>query len=219
LGKTFDALPVSGQVFIKLQPGSSLYSTHDVLANTSGLVKGQGYLPLTEPRVIPNGSLIDSRAGTLQLVTATAAGKGSDRNGTFNGAIFATTQSAAGVHKGLTTLALKESAFPGAPSYTTCKNAAADTAMRDPFATLANGSPVLQTLHAKDNHGKFTTRGKYSAGTVRGTIWDTSDRCDGTLTTVHRGTVDVFNLTTRKTITVHAGHSYLAKPPAKKKKK
>jgi hypothetical protein len=31
------------------------------------------------------------------------------------------------------------------------------------------------------------------------------------LTTVHRGVVDVHDFGTRKTIPVHAGHSYLAK--------
>jgi hypothetical protein len=131
------------------------------------------------------------------------------------------------VHKGLTTLALRESAFPGAPSYTSCRahtavlapRSAAGEAIRDPFASLASSSPVLQTLHAKDNHGKFRTRGHNSAGTVRGTIWDTSDRCDGTLTTVHRGTVAVFVYATRKTVLVHAGHKFLARPRTHKHKK
>ena len=58
--------------------------------------------------------------------------------------------------------------------------------------------------------GRFRTRGRYSAGTVRGTIWDTIDRCDGTLTIVHRGTVDVTDFRTRKTVAVHAGHQFLA---------
>jgi hypothetical protein len=70
---------------------------------------------------------------------------------------------------------------------------------------------VLQTLRARDNGGNFRTRGRYSAATVRGTVWDTTDRCDGTLTVVHRGTVDVYDFVLGKTITVHAGHTYLAK--------
>ena len=74
-------------------------------------------------------------------------------------------------------------------------------------------SRVLQTLHASDNGGSFRTRGRYSASTVRGTIWDTTDRCDGTLTVVHRGTVEVDDFGLRRTITVHAGHRYLAKAP------
>jgi hypothetical protein len=78
------------------------------------------------------------------------------------------------------------------------------------------GTRVLQTLHARDNGGRFRARGRYSAGTVRGTIWDTTDRCDGTLTVVHRGTVDVRDFRRRKTIAVHAGHSYLARALARR---
>jgi hypothetical protein len=60
-------------------------------------------------------------------------------------------------------------------------------------------------------HGRFRTRGRYSASTVRGTGWDTSDRCDGTLTVVHRGTVLVSDFARRVTVAVHAGHRYLAR--------
>ena len=42
-------------------------------------------------------------------------------------------------------------------------------------------SKTLQLLHASA-HGKFRTTGRYSAATVRGTIWTVADRCDGTLT-------------------------------------
>ena len=59
-------------------------------------------------------------------------------------------------------------------------------------------------------HGKFTTRGQYSAATVRGTIWTVTDRCDGTLTQVGRGVVSVRDFLRRKTITLHAGQHYLA---------
>ncbi len=75
-------------------------------------------------------------------------------------------------------------------------------------------SRVLATLNATDQGGSFRTRGRFSAATVRGTKWGTVDRCDGTLTIVRRGTVDVFDLELRKTIVVHAGHRYLARAPA-----
>jgi hypothetical protein len=39
----------------------------------------------------------------------------------------------------------------------------------------------------------------------------TADRCDGTLTTVKRGVVSVRDFKRKKTITVRAGHSYLAR--------
>ncbi len=59
--------------------------------------------------------------------------------------------------------------------------------------------------------GKFRTSGKYSSATVRGTIWLVQDRCEGTLTKVSRGTVQVADFQRNKTVSVTAGHSYLAR--------
>ena len=47
---------------------------------------------------------------------------------------------------------------------------------------------------------------------MRGTKWLVQDSCAGTLTRVVRGTVRVRDNVKRKTITVRAGKSYLAKP-------
>jgi hypothetical protein len=60
--------------------------------------------------------------------------------------------------------------------------------------------------------GRFRTRGRYSSGTVRGTWWLTSDRCDGTRTLVRDGTVVVYDFGLKKKVKVTAGNSYLAKP-------
>jgi hypothetical protein len=46
---------------------------------------------------------------------------------------------------------------------------------------------------------------------VRGTRWETIDRCDGTLTKVTRGRVAVRDFRRKKTVIVRAGKSYLAK--------
>ena len=46
---------------------------------------------------------------------------------------------------------------------------------------------------------------------MRGTIWDVTDRCDGTLTHVKRGTVIVRDFRRHKSVTVKTGKSYLAK--------
>jgi ferric-dicitrate binding protein FerR (iron transport regulator) len=61
--------------------------------------------------------------------------------------------------------------------------------------------------------GRFTTKGRYSSATVRGTRWLVQDRCDGTLTRVLRGVVKVKDFRSRKTINVRAGRTYLAKAP------
>ena len=62
-----------------------------------------------------------------------------------------------------------------------------------------------------DGHGRFTTRGRNSTATVRGTIWGVTDRCDGTLTQVKRGAVAVKDLRTGRTRVIRAGGRYLAR--------
>jgi hypothetical protein len=62
--------------------------------------------------------------------------------------------------------------------------------------------------------GKFRTKSRFSSATVRGTNWLSIDRCDGSLTVVREGIVEVFDFTLRKTVQVGAGEQYLA--PAKK---
>jgi hypothetical protein len=69
---------------------------------------------------------------------------------------------------------------------------------------------VLRLLGAS-GHGKFRTRGRYAAATVRGTVWTTTDYCDGTLVRVQRGVVAVRDFVRHMTITVTTGHSYFAK--------
>src|SRR5262249_31935411 len=61
--------------------------------------------------------------------------------------------------------------------------------------------------HAK---GNFRVEGKYSYTTVRGTIFAVTDRCDGTLTQVTQGRVDVYDLARKKHVSVTTHHTYLA---------
>jgi hypothetical protein len=207
LGKTANVTPVSGLVLIKPPPGKTL---HAIGAALSGLVKGKGFVPLTEARQIPVGSQIDARAGTLKVVVANGQRRHTQQ-ATLAGSVFSLSQARTGLGKGLTTFDLLEGAFPGSPTYQSCSAHPAAHGLAQTAAKKPSTSNVLQTLHASDNNGRFRTRGRYSAATVRGTKWDTIDRCDGTLTVVHRGTVDVLDFARRKTIAIHAGHSYLAK--------
>jgi hypothetical protein len=77
-------------------------------------------------------------------------------------------------------------------------------------AAAAPPTTVVRELWG-NGKGNFQTRGRYAAATVRGTHWLTIDRCDGTLTKVVRGVVQVSDLVAHTTVTVRAGHSYLAK--------
>ncbi len=177
LGQSEDAKPVTGTVFIKSPSGQ--------------------FIPLTGATQIRTGAVIDALHGSLQLLAA--VGKHKTDHGTFGGAIFKLTQT----RQGLTTLALVEGAFKGAPSYALC------TAHQASDATIAS-SKTLQLLKASA-HGKFRTKGRYAAATVRGTVWTEADRCDGTLTHDITDSVAVTDLVRHKTIILHAGQSYLAK--------
>jgi hypothetical protein len=69
---------------------------------------------------------------------------------------------------------------------------------------------IIQQLRA-NVQGRFRSRGRYSAATVRGTNYTVANRCDGTLTVVKPGTVVVTDFRRRRNIIVHAGKSYLAR--------
>jgi hypothetical protein len=167
------------------------------------------FVKLTQPRQLPSGTEVDARGGSLTLVTASGK-KGQRYTGTFGGAVFRVTQAGAGTDKGLTTLSILEGAFKGAPSYASCKATRAAGGSLQAHAALS--ARVLQTLRSNAT-GRFRTRGRYAAGTVRGTRWTTVDRCDGTLISVQLHSVAVNDLVKRITTVVKAGHSYLARAP------
>jgi hypothetical protein len=191
LGQSFYAVPVSGVVMIKTP---------------------QGFVPLTAASQLTSGVEIDARQGSISLGAASATTPGKLQTGTFGGALFRLTQDRHGTHRGLTTLSLVEGGLSGAPSYAGCKARAGDAGLGAHASGGGLSGRVLQTLHAQA-HGKFRTRGRYAAATVRGTQWTISDRCDGTLIVVQRDTVTVQDFVHHLTILVRAHHSYLAKPP------
>ncbi len=152
----------------------------------------------------PTGTEIDALHGSLELFTASGK-KHKTYSGTFGGAIFKVTQARRGPDKGLTTLAIVEGAYKGAPTFASCKKAAAD----DPLANAAVSSRILQTLRARAS-GRFRTRGRFAAGTVRGTQWKTIDRCNATGIQVISHSVLVTDFVKHITVLVRAGHKYIA---------
>jgi hypothetical protein len=119
--------------------------------------------------------------------------------------VFRVSQARKGSNRGLTTLSLVEGAYKGGPSYASCK--------AKKKAPRAVSRRILQTLHSRAS-GRFRTRGRYAAGTVRGTRWTTSDRCDGTLISVQLHSVLVNDLVRHISVLVRAGHSYFASATA-----
>lgn len=151
----------------------------------------------TQDRTIPVGSALDTRQGEVDLRAARPNGASGVQDGQFSKGLFTVFQHP-GQH-GLTELDLTSATSrarvcgPGsAPSSTSV------------------GARVLALLSSTVS-GNFQTRGRYSAATVRGTVWDTIERCDGTLIRVIRGVVLVRDLRLHETVTLRAGQQYLAR--------
>ncbi len=187
LGRSFDIAPVSGIVFI---------------------VIGHRLIPLTADTKVPAGSIIDALHGTLSLQSASGK-KHKLFHGVFGGAVFRLTQLTQGGDAAVTVLTLVEGTFKGAPTYKSCTAHGARDASVTAHAAVS--SRILQTLRARSS-GRFRTRGRYATGTVRGTQWTTSDRCDGTLIAVQLHSVLVFDFIKQGLILVPQGGSYLAGP-------
>jgi streptogramin lyase len=154
---------------------------------------------LSGARDILTGSVVDARGGTVQVTTALDRG-GHTQSATLWSGEFVIHQSATG--NGLTTFTLA-----GGPRG--CR--AARHGARPARAARAKARPRVQSLWAKDNHGRFSTQGQDSVATVRGTYWGTVQRCGGTLTIVRQGVVSVRDIRRHRTVLVSAGHSYLAR--------
>jgi hypothetical protein len=149
---------------------------------------------------IPVGALVDTRQGRVRLTSA-ATGSGATQTADFYQGAFKVRQRAG---KGaLTTDIVLNGVSRSQCATLRAASAAAVTKKKGPHA-------VLSKLWGSGK-GRFRTKGRYSSATVRGTIWLTADRCDGTLTIVKRGTVSVRDLRRHKTVKVKAGHSYLAR--------
>jgi hypothetical protein len=208
LGKTANVAPVSGVVYIELPPGATLASfSRSPLPSQAftALTKGRSFIPLTEARQIPLGSTLDTSAGIVRITTATTASpKGKVQSGDFGTGIFKLLQTRK--QRGLTELNI----IDNRNEHQVCASTG-----KGKKASIASSHPSKQVLgHLTANsHGHFSARGQYSSATVRGTTWGVQNRCDGTLTRVIRGTLEVRDFRKRKTITLFTGQTYLARAP------
>jgi Ca2+-binding RTX toxin-like protein len=98
------------------------------------------------------------------------------------------------------------------------------TAARSPATMLTVKPPSCPKLASAPRHepqvrvnvrrrGRWRVRGRYSIGASYGTDWTTVDGCSRTTTIVRRGRVRVYDRIKRRTITVGAGHRYVARAP------
>jgi PKD repeat protein len=145
---------------------------------------------------IPFGSRLDVTHGTLRLTTSTGTVV------VYGNGVFAAFVLLRGTDRGKP---IVEFRLAGG-NFAACK--------RKLSAAAATKPPpkVVRQLWANAT-GHFRTRGRYASATVRGTVWLVADRCDGTLTHVNRGVVQVSDFVTHKQVAVRAGKTYLAKKP------
>ena len=160
---------------------------------------GGPFTPLEEATEIPVGSFLNARRGTVRL-TAAVNTAGRTQSGNFSRGLFQAVQSRRRSARGLTELRLKGSSFRHCRVRGSGRSASAAQLSRRTIRRLRSSA-----------RGRFRTRGRNSSATVRGTVWETIDRCDGTLTKVRRGRVAVRDFRRKKTVIVRAGKSYLAK--------
>ena len=153
------------------------------------------FINLADAESIPVGTTIDTKKGTVRMTSA-ADSKGRTQSGTFYQGVFVVRQARAKAP--ITQLQLT-----GKENFRTCPRSSTRR-------SKASASRPKRRLWGNAK-GRFSTKGRYAAATVRGTQWYTEDNCSGTLVKVKKGVVAVKDLTKKKTFNVKAGKSYLAK--------
>jgi streptogramin lyase len=141
---------------------------------------------LAAPSAVPVGSVVDTRRGRVALVSATR--RGGRQRGRFHAGLFEIRQR----RSGLTRLALRGRLECGPAEE----------------ATASRRRRKRRRLWGADFGGAFSTLGRDSVTTVRGTRWLTEDRCGGTLTRVERGSVVVRARRTGERVVVRAGERH-----------
>jgi streptogramin lyase len=196
-----------------LQPVPNVTVGVTVTAGTI-LIKLRGHHGFTRLRageLIPLGSTVDARHGTLLIQSAVGPGAGHVASGLFSSGIFVITQPPGTT---VTVLALSSSfASCSAPTLKATARIAAAGAKKNkkPKRTKKKVSHKTVNEVFGNAHGQFSTRGHYATAADQGTRWRTADRCDGTLISVSAGKVTVTDFVHHRTLVLTAGHHYLAR--------
>lgn len=177
------------------------FGTSGVIAPVKGRVRAKppgfkAFEPLEGVANVSTGTLMDTKKGTVRLTTEVAAGTGRLQSSTFSGGVFKFRQPTKGALKGITNLEMT-----GRVSRCASRSGTAQTAAR--------GKPSRRLFG--NGRGKFRTKGKFAAATVRGTKWLVEDFCDGTRIRVSSGTVRVEDFARKRTVTVRRGGTYFAR--------
>jgi hypothetical protein len=211
-GKTDDPTVPSAKDGATVAPGVATATVTPSLGKTLGVAAVSGTVTATSPsgapldldaaKIVPTGTVIDARAGTVELKTALDR-KGATQTGYFWGSEFEVRQNATA--RGMVQLILHGGDFAG------CKATNKATARAAASKRKPSKKKPSRSLWGSDDHGRFQTRGRGSVATVRGTRWLTQDTCAGTLTRVVAGAVAVRDLHSGRTTLVKRGHQHLAR--------
>ena len=204
-GKSVVVRVVSGKVLIKYPPGK---------APPGGSTTKFG--PLTGAVNVPMGSVIDTTKGRIALTSAADTGGTKTQTADFYDGIFQVKQSVPKKKPKKPAALVTDLNLKGQVSRSQC---APLKGARSATVDKKKGPKSVLGKLWGSGKGKFRTNGKYSSATVRGTIWLVQDQCNGTLTKVKRGTVAVRDFKRKRTVSVKAGHSYLASATSRSKKR
>ena len=156
--------------------------------------------PATEARLRGSapllvGSIVDARLGKVKVNGV--AGPAKTLTANARGGIFKVSQSAKPSARGLITFTLD-----------------GDLSGCSPAGSAATGKASARGKRRRlwaRGKGKFRTKGRDGAASVRGTHWFVEDRCSGTFFKTLSGSVSVFDAGKKKTLLVKRGKSYLAR--------
>ena len=187
-GETFNAAPEGGEVLVRRPADGQL-------------------IPLEQAASLPVGTHVDARDGAVDLQTAPAAQVGRPtQDAQFHGGMFRVGQSRRNGR--IVTIDLLHGEFAEVCGKKSLRKGS--SRRRGVLARAAARDRVLRRLWGKGK-GRFRTKGRHAAATVRGTEWSIADRCDETSVRVHEGIVDVENLLTGAVVTLRAGDRYAAR--------
>jgi hypothetical protein len=185
------------------------------------------YVDVRLLREIPLGSRVDARKGRVRVTAEVDHKRARTQSAVFYDGIFDVQQTkgsepilvaklAGGSFAGCRPKSARSSST-GAAGFAAAAGLAGAAAQPFQFAAKKKAKRSKRKVRRLWGRGEgdFRTAGQRSSATVRGTWWLVEDRCDGTLTKVRQGRVDVRDLRLKKTIRLRAGKrfQYLAKAP------
>ncbi len=188
LGQTIGFKPVDGQGKVKIKlPGEDEWTK------------------LEEGATVPMGSTVDAIDGIVEVVAEADPVTGERQNALVYGSEFKVDQfTPPGALAPVVDLVLKGGDFDD------CRKSKSAPTARAAGNGRGGKAGIVRGLWASGK-GRFRTRGKHSAATVRGTRWATVDRCNSTTTKVFEGVVDVTDFELGKVFSVKAGGRHIAR--------